>query len=597
MEAIITLIFSSFKRLTTVLTSPFRMMLINFQRLFNINIITAKLISPLSKKIKELSKLRPEKSSDYYSFGSVLVYKKLFATITMVACAAIFIYFMMFASPIPEQAVESEEVITQISYDYDDMDISEFTGVANIKSSDGKIVYTGDVNLGVCSGEGTLYDRDGNLLYEGSFENNKYQGMGTKYYPNDTIQYVGDFENNQFSGSGKEYDVYGNIVYEGSFKDDEYHGTGMLFSETSIIYEGAFANGNYHGAGTLYSPNGTISYSGDFYEGKPQGVGTMYNSAGKVIYTGSVYNGDINHKALINASLADLDTMFTETPKIYYSSNDTVFFYEQAGVVISTDAKMMVYEWEKPQDPSEIGQGEYYMPTGASHSSEFANLTLSSAVYTPKTYTLAPMLFAPATGSDDSSSSSSDDDEEDEDTSTTSGSVEIDEYIAALEKQAEANSAAFQEYMSAIIQMQEEQNDPQVPDFVDKSVTLYFEIDKNVWSSEAELDRSKVFVDKVTVISTANPRDMLPDVIAYDENFPPSVEDCVSINYIRKTDSAAFSNIAFVLDEQNKLFIELAKINYAERIIQESYIDGEYTYIFSYQLDDPSQSLYYSISN
>ena len=129
---------SIFKRVSTALTSPFRMFLVRFQRLFNINIITAKLISPLTKKVKELITLRPQSRSDYYVVGRFWVYKKLLLTVILVLCAAVLIYFTMFAPDLPTVPAQAAAVQTNVTFDYDDMDLREFTGVANIKAADGQ---------------------------------------------------------------------------------------------------------------------------------------------------------------------------------------------------------------------------------------------------------------------------------------------------------------------------------------------------------------------------------------------------------------------------------------------------------------------------
>ena len=89
------LLTSAMKRIITAVTSPFRMMIVKLQRLFNINIITAKLITPLTKKVKSLITLKPQSRSDYVVIGRLWVYKKLFFTLVLVLCAGVFIYFSM----------------------------------------------------------------------------------------------------------------------------------------------------------------------------------------------------------------------------------------------------------------------------------------------------------------------------------------------------------------------------------------------------------------------------------------------------------------------------------------------------------------------
>ena len=177
------LLASVFKRLVTAVTNPFRMLIVRVQRLFNVNILTAKLIPPLTKKVKALVTLKPQSPKDYFSVGRYWVYKKLFLTLILALCAGVFLYFSMFAPKVATRPTQPEQVMTSVTFDYDDMDLAEYTGVANIRAADGTVVYVGDVVAGVCTGNGTLKDRKGRLVYEGGFENNQYSGQGIQYWP------------------------------------------------------------------------------------------------------------------------------------------------------------------------------------------------------------------------------------------------------------------------------------------------------------------------------------------------------------------------------------------------------------------------------
>ena len=101
---------SIFKRLMTAVTNPFRLLVVRAQRLFNVNVLTAKLIPTLTKKVKSLITLRPQSPKDYFSVGRYWVYKKLLLTLVLVACAGVFIYFTMFASPLPATPAQPEQV-------------------------------------------------------------------------------------------------------------------------------------------------------------------------------------------------------------------------------------------------------------------------------------------------------------------------------------------------------------------------------------------------------------------------------------------------------------------------------------------------------
>ncbi len=685
MNNLIKLLFSAMKRVTTAMTSPFRMMLVSIQRLFNINVITAKLISPLTRKIKELLAIRPKNKDDYHTIGGFLVYKKIFYTVILVMCAGVFIYFSIYAQPIPTQYQDSAEAITTIFYDYDDIKLSEFSGVANIRAADGKVIYIGDVDLGVITGSGRLYSRDGQLVYSGDFEDNLYSGDGVKYYSDGSILYEGEFASNLYNGAGKLYDISGDVVYEGSFKDGQYQGDGAVFMDNKLIYEGTFSKGDYHGNGTLYHLNGNVNYEGEFYSGQPQGQGTLYNNSGKALYTGMMYQGEINYESLLGATLEEIDASFYETPKIYYDENDSCFVYEQAGVIISSDSRVMVDVWEKEQDVSNTGEGYYFLPGQYDYDTYTQEDTLpdigdEDTLIEPDIFEedlliepdsddplvntspeVQPLIAEEPPAYNDgatyinligtgespmevayknhfgdieivldkednpyiksmtlSGGSSSDNEElqqylddltEQLEEEQEKADQERQEYLDELEKIREENTKAQEEALKAQEEEQEEAaaaaqaaieaaeaaSQPDIPDFVDKEITLYFEIDRDIWQSEDELDKTKVFIEKVTVMSGGNPLELGDNAVSFDVDLPPSIEDCVSIDFIRQSMPTAFSNIAFEMDRENKLFIQINKINNAERIVQKSYqVDG-LTYTYNYQLSDKNSIMYYSI--
>ena len=117
----------------------------------------------------------------------------------------------MFAPKVATRPTQPEQVMTSVTFDYDDMDLAEYTGVANIRAADGTVVYVGDVVAGVCTGNGTLKDRKGRLVYEGGFENNQYNGQGIQYWPSGNRRYEGEFEN-QASTSGRRHSLWGRMA-------------------------------------------------------------------------------------------------------------------------------------------------------------------------------------------------------------------------------------------------------------------------------------------------------------------------------------------------------------------------------------------------
>ena len=266
------LLSSVLKRVVTAVTNPFRMLVVRAQRLFNVNILTAKLIPPLTKKVKSLVTLKPQSPADYFSIGRYWVYKKLFLTLVLALCAGVFLYFSMFAEKLPAQTASTQTVMTTVTFDYDDLDLAEYTGVANIRAADGTVVYTGDVAAGVCTGNGTLWDRKGRLVYEGGFENNQYSGQGVQYWPSGNRKYEGEFKNNQYSGEGVLYAEDGEtVLYTGGFQNGRKSGTGKAYSETgTLLYEGAFAEDQYHGEGTQYYDSGVVAYTGSSLKASPR---------------------------------------------------------------------------------------------------------------------------------------------------------------------------------------------------------------------------------------------------------------------------------------------------------------------------------------
>ena len=94
-----------------------RLLVVRTPRLFNVKVLTAKLIPTLTKKVKSLITLRPQSPKDYFSVGRYWVYKKLLLTLVLVACAGVFIYFTMFASPLPATPAQPEQVLTTVTFE------------------------------------------------------------------------------------------------------------------------------------------------------------------------------------------------------------------------------------------------------------------------------------------------------------------------------------------------------------------------------------------------------------------------------------------------------------------------------------------------
>ncbi len=578
------LLASVLKRIVTAVTNPFRMLIVRIQRLFNVNILTAKLIPGLTKKVKSLITLRPQSPKDYFSIGRYWVYKKLFLTLILMLCAGVFLYFSLFAEKVSVQPVQSETVTTTVTFDFDDLDLAEYTGVANIRAADGTVVYVGDVVAGVCTGNGTLWDRKGRLVYEGGFENNQYNGQGVRYWPSGNRQYEGEFSENKYNGEGVLYAEDGQtVLYEGSFKNGLRDGTGKAYSETGVLlYEGSFASDQYHGEGTEYYDTGVVAYTGQFFQGEPQGQGTLYSAQGRALYTGPVYNGKINYSALVGATLADLEAAFTETPRIYYTDTESVFLYEEADVVVTMDCRVKVDVWENEAEKDDETQTFYYMPSAARTTTGGIRLLGTQA-----SGSIRPLAWVV---SDDSSSSQASSNASSAPDASSSGS------------QSESSSSSTASSQQSSSSSQSTQVEPEPPEFIQKNLTLYFEIDSNVWQAEADLDKTKVFVQKVTVCGDYVSLESLSEDV-YEEDRAPGIEDCVAIQQMRTNEPTAFSNVTFQMDEQNKLFVEVSGMNYANQI-QRQILEKDglvYEYCYPYQtgtvLDDGTSVpvMYYSI--
>ena len=480
------LMFSALRRLITAISSPFRMLLVRVQRLFNVNIISAKLITPLTNNVKKLFKIKPKESTDYVSVGRYLVFKQAVFLVVIALCAGVFIYFQTVAkAETPPDSLTG--VITAETFRYDDIALKDFTGVANIKAYDGDVVYIGDIAEGICTGKGTLYDRDGLLVYEGDFDNNKYNGNGIRYYPEGSVQYEGAFVDNLYSGAGNLYALDKTCIYMGDFAAGKYEGEGKLYDGgEDPIYEGMFLQGKRHGWGTQYYDNGVIHYQGEFFQGAFQGQGKLFDKNGQLQFEGPMYSGDVNYASLLDATLADVETAFNEIPCVYYNDDGSCcFFFEKNRVAFTVDCRVKVNEWIRKA-----------VPDGG-----------------------------------------------------------------------------------------------ELPEFIDRTKEIYFEIDRDIWQSEDELDKTKVSIRRVTVISEFSTADGL-----YDNSGAITLEDCVAIDSVRVRVPTAFSNARFDIDRQNKLIRQVWRIDNSAVLNRMTRVADDITYRYCfYEQDNSEIPAYYSL--
>lgn len=352
------LFWKAFVRLRTAVMNPFRRMIRRIQQLVNVNLLSSKLVSPITAKVRQIMSGEPKSPEDYFTLGRFWISKALVYILVLGGCAAVFIYFS-WISPIKSDTTITENLITSVYYDYDDMQLGEYTGKANIRAANGEVVYTGDIVEGNCTGIGTLWNQDGLLIYKGDFANNKYEGNGTVYYSNGNPQYVGEFVDNSFFGKGVLYYSDGRVQYEGNFENGSFSGDGVLYNEQGVmIYEGEFQSGTYHGKGCSYYDTGIKKYEGDFYMGSAQGSGTSYSNSGRKIFQGQFARNNIHYESLIGCTMDTVLEMFQETPVVYYSDGGTSLLFEQAKVVLEVDCLVEM----KIDKTVENNEDNWYLP-------------------------------------------------------------------------------------------------------------------------------------------------------------------------------------------------------------------------------------------
>lgn len=531
----------SFVRLRTAAMNPFRRVVRRIQQLFNVNLITAKLITPINKKIRQILNVKPKEKGDYISVGIFWISKKLVYFLILAVCAGVFIYFNWFAPPVQDTAV-STNVITTVYYDYDDLDLAAYSGKANIRGANGTVVYTGDIVQGVCTGVGTLWNQDGVLVYEGSFENNEFTGNGTMYYPDKKVKYTGDFENNVYSGSGISYYQDGTIEYEGEFSNGSFSGEGILYdTDGRMIYSGHFENGSYNESGVSYYTNGVKKYEGNFFFGKEQGLGTLYSSTGKVLFTGQFLRGQIQYESLLDISMEEVLAMCAETPKIYYSNSSTVFLFEGLGLALETNCVVQL------QKNSSSGDSGWYLPG----EEEDELLQEADGDTVAVDYPSSVVSNQEKTDSEEKTESGSGSSGSDSGGSSSSG-TEVDLPIISTAGKYD----------------------------------VYYYLETQEWQKETELDYSQI---KVTGLAVMNPElslEFLEDEQYVSDNGEADLLKCVVIDQLRLEEPTVFNNIQFTQTVKKSRYVKLSGIDYGQAIYTETYDVDNVRYKLCYEVDD-----------
>lgn len=554
----------AFVRLRTAVMNPFRRVIRRTQQLSNANLITAKLINPINKKLREIFSFKPKAKEDYITVGNFWISRKVIYFLIIAICAGVFIYFTWFASDVQETTTTTN-VVTTTYFDYDDLKLAEFSGKANIRAANGSVVYTGDVAAGMITGVGTLWNQDGLLIYEGNFLNNQYSGVGTLYYPNGNVMYNGEFAENLFQGTGYYYSLEGNLLYEGSFEKGSFNGEGISYNEEgNLIYEGNFQSGNYHGNGTLYYANGIKKYEGEFYQGKAQGQGTSYSNTGKLLFTGLFARNEIHYESLLGITLEDAMSMFGETPVVYYSEVDTVFLFEGAHVALKGDCMVQLL-----RDSSALStDDDWYLPGEEEDTLTDDTIPTDTIVFDENG---EGSLLGEGTSVG-----------EDENTTTTSVTTTTDadgnEVTTTTTTDTTASTVNTTTMLDGI----------ELPVLATgDTFSAYYYLSSDEWQKAEELDKTQITISSVTAYSDDLDVAFLENTDMTAANGVTNLIDCVAIDRIRRDDPTAFSNNSFEMTTKNKSYIYVSGINMAEAVYSEIYELEGVRYKLCYQMDNP----------
>lgn len=554
----------AFVRLRTAVMNPFRRVIRRTQQLSNANLITAKLINPINKKLREIFSFKPKAKEDYITVGNFWISRKVIYFLIIAICAGVFIYFTWFASDVQETTTTTN-VVTTTYFDYDDLKLAEFSGKANIRAANGSVVYTGDVAAGMITGVGTLWNQDGLLIYEGNFLNNQYSGVGTLYYPNGNVMYNGEFAENLFQGTGYYYSLEGNLLYEGTFEKGSFNGEGISYNEEgNLIYEGNFQSGNYHGNGILYYANGIKKYEGEFYQGKAQGQGTSYSNTGKLLFTGLFARNEIHYESLLGITLEDAMSMFGETPVVYYSEVDTVFLFEGAHVALKGDCMVQLL-----RDSSALStDDDWYLPGEEEDTLTDDTIPTDTIVFDENG---EGSLLGEGTSVG-----------EDENTTTTSVTTTTDadgnEVMTTTTTDTTASTVNTTTMLDGI----------ELPVLATgDTFSAYYYLSSDEWQKAEELDKTQITISSVTAYSDDLDVAFLENTDMTAANGVTNLIDCVAIDRIRRDDPTAFSNNSFEMTTKNKSYIYVSGINMAEAVYSEIYELEGVRYKLCYQMDNP----------
>lgn len=238
-----------------------------FKRWSNISVIKSFVISKVKKFFITLFDIKPKNRQDYYTFGSLMVSKKLaFSLVVILGVLSVYMVYLLQ----PDLFQISGSIGGNSTYNYDSFALRFKDETVNILAEDKHLAYVGQVSEGACNGQGKLYRKDGSLLYSGTFVNSVFEGSGTSYY-----------------------------------------------TSGSVLYRGVFADNLYHGTGISYWENGSKLYDGEWEFGLKSGLGILYNSSGKAIFEGKFAVDQLVYSQMAKQTTETIATMYTGNTEIY----------------------------------------------------------------------------------------------------------------------------------------------------------------------------------------------------------------------------------------------------------------------------------------
>jgi len=375
------------------------------RRVTNVSRATSKAANKATQNISKIGQ-KPTKREDFIETKNSYIAKSfVIGAVIVLVLLALLVYFVIyplvvryfFTARLQKDSSKLERYTGKVITFYDKnktipnssgyMKDGKMQGTVKQYDTDGELVYEGEFNNDMRSGEGSEYE-DGKLRYRGNFENGEYNGKGElyedgllaytgtfkdgqldgsnccAYYPNGVAAYRGEYSRGERTGEGAEYYKSGAPEYIGEFVRGIWTGDGTLYDEDgNTLYVGSFKDGLYDGEGTLYLPgdfrlsgsfqqgvqsgqaqisrNGLTYYDGACTDGEAHGKGQVYDRLGNLLYDGTMRGNTIDGSCLLGMTMDEVkealgDSRFTETEQangILFSANElNLYVYFSYGV-------------------------------------------------------------------------------------------------------------------------------------------------------------------------------------------------------------------------------------------------------------------------